>query len=78
MYTLNGWWFLSSGGSYPPVFTVVFLGIFDSIVQFVLGRRSSARQEETSKISVVVVCLLSVVSYRKDRRIRTGECTLIF
>ena len=18
MYTLNGWWFLSSGGSYPP------------------------------------------------------------
>ena len=22
MYTLNGWWFLSSGGSYPPVFTV--------------------------------------------------------
>ena len=24
MYTLNGWWFLSSGGSYPPVFTVVY------------------------------------------------------
>ena len=23
MYTLNGWWFLSSGGSYPLVFTVV-------------------------------------------------------
>ena len=23
MYMLNGWWFLSSGGSYPPVFTVV-------------------------------------------------------
>ena len=23
MYTLNGWWFLSSGGSYPPVFMVV-------------------------------------------------------
>ena len=23
MYTLNGWWFLSSSGSYPPVFTVV-------------------------------------------------------
>ena len=23
MYTLNGWWFLSSGGSYPQVFTVV-------------------------------------------------------
>ena len=22
MYTLNGWWFLSSGGAYPPVFTV--------------------------------------------------------
>ena len=22
MYMLNGWWFLSSGGSYPPVFTV--------------------------------------------------------
>ena len=22
MYTLNGWWFLSSGGSYPPVFMV--------------------------------------------------------
>ena len=24
MYMLNGWWFLSSGGSYPPVFTVAF------------------------------------------------------
>ena len=23
MYTLNGWWFLSSSGSYPQVFTVV-------------------------------------------------------
>ena len=23
MYTLNGWWFLSSGGSYPLVFMVV-------------------------------------------------------
>ena len=23
MYTQNGWWFLSSGGAYPPVFTVV-------------------------------------------------------
>ena len=23
MYTLNGWWFLSSSGSYSPVFTVV-------------------------------------------------------
>ena len=23
MYTLNGWWFLSSGGAYPLVFTVV-------------------------------------------------------
>ena len=22
MYTLNGWWFLSSSGSYPPVFMV--------------------------------------------------------
>ena len=22
MYMLNGWWFLSSGGSYPPVFMV--------------------------------------------------------
>ena len=22
MYTQNGWWFLSSGGAYPPVFTV--------------------------------------------------------
>ena len=22
MYMLNGWWFLSSSGSYPPVFTV--------------------------------------------------------
>ena len=25
MYMLNGWWFLSSGGSYPPVFTVAGL-----------------------------------------------------
>ena len=25
MYTLNGWLFLSSGGSYPPVFTVELL-----------------------------------------------------
>ena len=25
MYTLNGWWFLSSGGSYPLVFTVVVM-----------------------------------------------------
>ena len=24
MYTLDGWWFLSSGGPYPPVFTVEF------------------------------------------------------
>ena len=24
MYMLNGWWFLSSGGSYPPVFMVVY------------------------------------------------------
>ena len=23
MYTLNGWWFLSSSGAYPPVFMVV-------------------------------------------------------
>ena len=23
MYMLNGWWFLSSSGSYPPVFMVV-------------------------------------------------------
>ena len=23
MYMLNGWWFLSSGGSYPLVFMVV-------------------------------------------------------
>ena len=22
MYMLNGWWFLSSGGSYPPAFVV--------------------------------------------------------
>ena len=22
MYMLNGWWFLSSSGAYPPVFTV--------------------------------------------------------
>ena len=29
MYTLNGWWFLSSSGAYPPVFTVgVILIIF--------------------------------------------------
>ena len=27
MYTLNGWWFLSSGGSYPPVFMVGAIGI---------------------------------------------------
>ena len=27
MYTLNGWWFLSSGGAYPPVFTVDLLVI---------------------------------------------------
>ena len=26
MYTLNGWWFLSCGGSYPLVFTVDFQG----------------------------------------------------
>ena len=26
MYTQNGWWFLSSGGAYPPVFTVGTLG----------------------------------------------------
>ena len=25
MYTQNGWWFLSSGGAYPPVFTVELL-----------------------------------------------------
>ena len=25
MYMLNGWWFLSSGGAYPPVFTVIAL-----------------------------------------------------
>ena len=25
MFTLNGWWFLSSGGSYPPVFTVLLV-----------------------------------------------------
>ena len=24
MYTLNGWWLISSGGSYPPVFMVVY------------------------------------------------------
>ena len=24
MYMLNGWWFLSSGGAYPPVFTVAY------------------------------------------------------
>ena len=24
MYMLNGWWLLSSSGSYPPVFTVVY------------------------------------------------------
>ena len=24
MYTLNGWWFLSSGGAYPPVFMVAY------------------------------------------------------
>ena len=27
MYMLNGWWFLSSGGSYPLVFTVVTLSV---------------------------------------------------
>ena len=26
MYLLNGWWFLSSSGSYPPVFMVASLG----------------------------------------------------
>ena len=47
MNTLNGWWFLSSGGSYPPVFTVVvvtkihvylyyFLGIFPESSAFIL------------------------------------------
>ena len=25
MYMLNGWWFLSSSGSYPPVFPVVMM-----------------------------------------------------
>ena len=27
MYTQNGWWFLSSGGAYPPVFMVEMPGI---------------------------------------------------
>ena len=27
MYMLNGWWFLSSGGSYPLVFMVVISNI---------------------------------------------------
>ena len=32
MYTLNGWWFLSSGGSYPPVFMVAMAYSFVSIM----------------------------------------------
>ena len=35
MYTLNnGWWFLSSGGSYPPVFTVVVYLILPTGIYF--------------------------------------------
>ena len=36
MYMLNGWWFLSSGGSYPPVFTV---GIFKQELQHLVSTR---------------------------------------
>ena len=32
MYTQNGWWFLSSGGAYPPVFTVVTQVSFTFII----------------------------------------------
>ena len=48
MYTLNGWWFLSSGGAYPPVFTVdvsthviIFLIIFIWIVRKATAVRMS-------------------------------------
>ena len=33
MYMLNGWWFLSSGGSYPPVFMVV---VFSAEASYVM------------------------------------------
>ena len=36
MYTLNGWWFLSYGGSYPPVFTVAERGIDPTDIQNVM------------------------------------------
>ena len=40
MYTLNGWWFLSSGGSYPPVFTVVTRSGLHAVASCALGTAS--------------------------------------
>ena len=34
MYMLNGWWFLSSGGSYPPVFMV---GLYPQTIVLCFG-----------------------------------------
>ena len=34
MYMLNGWWFLSSSGSYPPVFMVALVEIDQSKKSF--------------------------------------------
>ena len=58
MYTLNGWWFLSSGGSYPPVFTVGGIHCHDCVIVMVDG------------MVVVIHCWLIVIysNMKTDQR----------
>ena len=41
MYTLNGWWFLSSSGSYPLVFMVGRVGTIVQVSGYSLGSFSA-------------------------------------
>ena len=69
MYTLNGWWFLSSGGSYPPVFMVVSLVLCCGLVlsRFPqpfspLPRQSYYNQEiALTPTNFVIVPIISVI-----------------
>ena len=56
MYTLNGWWFLSSGGSYPPVFTVE---TYYTLVYLVLVSASSL---VCSIVLPLLVCIFHMVA----------------
>ena len=60
MYTLNGWWFLSSGGAYPPVFMV-------GVSNKTMGKISSpVMYDITVRIVLVLMLMGNMVTHLVD------------